>query len=210
VNAFTGGQDAQTSSVVQQSDIDGAANPLVTSLTQTAQQSLNGQVRSNERLIADPHCQSNVTSDHAAGDTATSVTVNVTVTCTGETYDQDGAQSLAAKLLQDQVKTDLGTGYALVGKVVTAVTQAKIADAKSGTIAVSVNAEGVWVYQFSAAQEQALAKLVAGKNKQEALPLLSQQQGVEKVDVQLSGGDGNTFPSDSSQIKFVVLNVAGR
>jgi VCBS repeat-containing protein len=208
--AFTGGQDAQTYSVVQQSDIDGAANPLVSSLTQSAQQSLKGKVHSNERLIADPHCQSNVTSDHAAGDTATSVTVNVTVTCTGETYDRDGAQSLAAKLLQDQVRTDLGAGYGLVGKVVTAVTLAKIADAKSGTIAVSVNAEGVWSYQFSAAQEQALAKLLAGKKKQEALSLLSQQQGVEKVDVQLSGGDGNTFPADSSQIKFVVLNVAGK
>ena len=207
--AFTGGQDAQTYTVVQQSDIDGAANPLVTSLTPSAQQSLNGQVRSNERLIADPHCQSNVTSDHAAGDTAKSVTVSVTVTCTGEAYDQDGAQSLAAKLLQDQVKTDLGAGYALVGKVVTAVTQAKMAGAKSGTIAVSVNAEGVWVYQFSASQEQALAKLIAGKSKPEAQSLLSQQQGVEKVDVQLSGGNGNTFPSDSGQIKFVVLNVAG-
>jgi VCBS repeat-containing protein len=207
--AFTGGQDAQTYSVVQHSDIDGAANPLVTSLTQSAQQSLKGKVRSNERLIANPQCQPNVTSDHTAGDTATSVTVSVAVTCTGETYDQDGAQSLAGKLLQDQVRTDLGAGYALVGKVVTAVMQAKMADAKSKTIAVSVNAEGVWVYQFSAAQEQALAQLIAGKKKQEALSLLSQQQGVEKVDVQLSGSDGNTFPSDSSQIKFVVLNVAG-
>ncbi len=208
--AFTGGQDAQTYTVVQQSDIDGAANPLVSSLTQTAQQSLKGKDRSNERLIADPHCQSNVTSDHAAGDTATSVTVSVTVTCTGETYDQDGAQSLAAKLLQDQVRTDLGAGYALVGKVLTAVTQAKIADAKSGTIAVSVNTEGVWAYRFSAAQEQGLAKLIAGKKKQEAVSLLSQQKGVEKVAVQLSGGDGNTFPSDTNQIKFVVLNVSGK
>ncbi len=208
--AFTGGQDAQTYTVVLQSDIDGAANPLVSSLTQSAQQSLKGKVHSNERLIADPHCQSNVTSDHAAGDTATSVTVTVTVTCTGETYDQDGAQSLAAKLLQDQARTDPGAGYALVGKVLTAVTQAKIADANSGTIAVSVNTEGVWAYQFSAAQEQGLAKLIAGKKKQEALSLLSQQKGVEKVAVQLSGGDGNTFPLDSSQIKFVVLNVTGK
>lgn len=210
VSAFTGGQDAQTSTVVQQGDIDGAANPLVTSLTQSAQQSLKGEVRSNERLIADPQCRPNVTPDHAAGDRATSVTVSVSVTCTGETYDQDATQSLAGKLLQDQARTDLGAGYALVGKVVTAVAQAKKADAKSGTIAMSVNAEGVWVYQFSAAQQQALAKLIAGKKKQEALSLLSQQQGVEKVDVQLSGGDGNTFTSDSSQIKFVVLNVAGR
>jgi serine/threonine protein kinase len=208
--AFTGGKDAQTYTIVQQSDIDGAANPLVSSLTQSAQQSLKGEVRSNERLIADPQCQSKVTSDHAAGDTATTVTVSVTVTCTGETYDQDGAQSLAAKLLQDQARADLGAGYALVGKVLTAVTQANIADANSGTIAVAVNTEGVWAYQFSAAQEQALAKLIAGKKKQEALSLLSQQKGIEKVAVQLSGGDGNTFPADSSQIKFVVLKVAGK
>ena len=78
-----------------------------------------------------------------------------------------------------------------------------------GTIAVFVTAEGVWVFQVSNAQKLVLTKLIADKKKVVAQSLLL-QQGVSKADIQLSGGDGNTFPSDSKQIKFVVLSVAGK
>jgi serine/threonine protein kinase len=82
--AFTGGQDAQTYSVVQQSDIDGAANSLMTQLTSSAQAALSAQMHSNEHVISPPQCKSSTASDHSAGDVTGQVTVTVTMTCTDE------------------------------------------------------------------------------------------------------------------------------
>ena len=151
-----------------------------------------------------------MTSDHAAGDKATTVTVSVTFTCTGEVYDQQGALASAAQWLKQDAAKNPGSGYALVGKVVTTQTQAKVSNADQGTIAVSVTAEGVWVFQVSDAQKLALVKLVAGKKKGIVQSLLLQQQGVSKVDIQLVGGDRDTFPRNSGKVTLVVLSVKGK
>ena len=79
---FTGGADPQTYTVVKQSDIDTAANSLTASTRQSAVADLNSQLQSNEQLVGDPQCTYNTTSDHAAGDQATTVTVTVQATCT--------------------------------------------------------------------------------------------------------------------------------
>ena len=208
--AFTGGQDGYNQSVVQQSDINNAhdqAKSLEPGLTQNAQNSLQAQVQKNEQLVDSSQCTSDYSYDHAVGDVAKSVTATITVTCTGEVYDQQGAWAMAAQWLKQDAAKNPGPGYTLVGKVVTMQTKAQVSDANQGTIAVSVTAEGIWVYQFTAAQEQALAKLLVGKKKTEALSLLLQQQGVSKADIQLFGGDRDTFPGEISQIKFVVLSV---
>jgi VCBS repeat-containing protein len=206
--AFTGGQNAQTYTAVQQSDIDNTANALINANTPDAQQVLQPQIRPNERLIGTPQCNPNVASNHVAGDKATSVTVAVTFTCTGEVYDYKGALALGTKLLTDQAAKDPGAGYVLVGKIKTTLTDATVVDAKQGTVKLTVNAEGVWVYQFSDAQKQVLAKLLAGKKRQDAQALLLAQKGVAKVDgIEVSGGDGNTMPTDPGRIKIVVQSV---
>lgn len=207
--AFTGGTDPQTYSVVQQSDIDGAANALEQANTPNAQQVLQGQVHANEQFIGTPQCTPNMTSDHAAGDQANSVTVTVTFTCTGEVYSQDGALSMAVQLLTNQAATDPGPGYALAGNIATTVTNATLSNAGQGTVTLTINAEGVWVYQFNVTQEQALVKLMTNKKKQTVESLLLKQQGVVNVAIHLIGGDGTLFPSDPSQIKIVVQNVPG-
>jgi len=80
--AFIGGTDPQTYSVVQQSDIDTAANSLKASTGQSGMADLNSQLRPNEHLVGNPQCTYNITSDHAAGDQATTVAVTVVATCT--------------------------------------------------------------------------------------------------------------------------------
>jgi VCBS repeat-containing protein len=83
-------------------------------------------------------------------------------------------------------------------------------DASQGTIRLTVNAEGIRVYQFTDAQKQSLAKLLGGKKKADALALLLAQKGVAQVDgIQISGGDGSTLPIDASQIKIVVESLSG-
>jgi hypothetical protein len=79
--AFTGGTDPQTYTVVQQSDIDGAATPLKQSTQQSAIDNINQQLQPNEHLVGNPQCTSTVSSDPNAGDRASQVTVTVTTTC---------------------------------------------------------------------------------------------------------------------------------
>ena len=208
-SAFSGGQNAYSYAFVEQNDIDGVVNPLQASLTQAAQASLKAQLHPGEQFVSSPQCMPGITSDHQAADRATNVTVTVAVTCTGEVYDRQAALSMAANLLRQEAARDPGPGYALVGTLVTDVTQVSVTDTKKGTLSLMVEAEGVWVYQFSAAQKQALARLLAGKSKQNAQALLLEQKGVTTAAIQFSGSNGNTLPSDPTQIIIVVQNVAG-
>ncbi len=208
-SAFTGGQDPQTFVFVQQSDIDGVANPLKASLAQQAQQQFHSQIRSGEQLISQPKCNASVKSDHQAGDHASSVTVTVTATCTGEAYDARGALQMGATLLSQEAAKSPGTGYALAGQIVTTISGAAVIDARSGRLSITVNAEGIWAYQFSAASKQSLARLIAGKSKSEALRLLQAQTGVKSADIQLMHSSGDLLPTDPGQITITVVSVPG-
>ncbi len=197
---FTGGQDARTVSIVQQSDINNAANSLISADQPYPQQMMQGQVKSNEQLIGTPQCASHVSSNHRAGVQASTVTVGVWFTCTGEVYDHDGALTLGATLLTNDAIGELGSGYALVGNINTAIVSVSLGS--NNTVAITVSADGVWTYQFSNTQKQALAQLIAGKSVQAAQQILDSQPGVAKATIQLSGGQ--TLPSDPTKITIVV------
>ncbi|MDQ6659886.1 MAG: hypothetical protein M3Z24_02845, partial [Chloroflexota bacterium] len=201
--AFTGGQDPQNYTFVQQSDIDGAANPLKGPLTQSALSSVQGQKHTGEQFVNSPRCMTDVTSNHNAGDKASSVTVTVNAKCTVEAYDLKGAQTLAANALTKQAAQNPGAGYALVGGIATNSSLTNV-DSK-GNITLNVKTEGVWVYQFSDAQKTQLAKLIAGKSKSDATTILLQQAGVDAVD----SIDSNTLPTDYTKINIVIQNVPG-
>ncbi len=206
---FTGGANLQTYIFVRQSDIDNAANTLEQSSTPDAQQMIQPLVHANERLVGTPTCNPNVTSDQAAGDKAATVTVSVSFTCTGEVYDYDGALAMAAQLLTNQANTQLGSGYAPVGKIKTKLTSATLTDVKSGMVTLMVDAEGVWAYQFTDAQKQALARSIAGKTKSAAQTLLASQTGIGQVVITVSGGNNSTLPTDLSKITIVIKNASG-
>ncbi len=206
---FTNGKDSQNYVEVQQSDIDTAANALVQADSPNAQQLLQPQLSSNERFIDTPQCNPNVSSNHRAGDSASSVTVFVSFACTSIVYNSDGARLLATQLLTQQATTHPGSGYVLVGSITTNVTSAKLTDQQHSTVTLIVDAQGKWVYQFTDTQKQSMAKLVAGKKKGEAQPMLSAQPGIAQVNIQLSGGDGVTLPTDASLITIEVKNTRG-
>lgn len=209
VNPFTGGQDGSSQTAVQQSDIDGAANALESAYSPDPQQALQGQIHANEHFVGTPICNPNVSHDHNAGDAATTVTVTVTFTCTGQVYDQQGALTMAQQWLKQDAVRNPGPNYMLMDTIATTQGQAQVSNTDYGTILIPVTAEGVWVYQFSSAQEQAIAKQIAGKKKAVAQTLL-QQRGVAHANIEISGGDGTTLPVDSRQIRFVILSVNGK
>ena len=206
--AFRGGQDEQNYTVVQQSDIDGAAHAVEPSLMDSAQTDLQKQIDPKKEQLAHPgSCMPKVTTDHQVGDRAAKVTVNVALTCIGEAYDQQAALTMAANLLNSEAKTTLSADYALAGNIQTRVTQATVVDTKQGVIALLVSAEGVWVYQISDGQKQDMITMIAGKSKQDALDVLLKQVGVRKVDIQVSESDGATLPLDTSQIALTIQRI---
>jgi serine/threonine protein kinase len=200
--AFTGGQDAQPNNIVQQSDIDTIAHPLIVAQTQSDQTSLKEQVKSNERVVdGSLQCQPNTNSNHQAGDTAKTVTVTVAVTCSEEAYDYQAAQATATNLLQAQAASDptLRAGYKLDGQIVVNVQSSVVADS-GGQVNLNVQARGLWVYNFSTAGLHHLASLIAGKSETDARTFLLQQPGI--ADVQFSSNGG--LPVNISEIQVVV------
>src|SRR6266700_1552137 len=204
--AFSGGQNPQPNSVVQQSDINGAASALTAALTPGTQAALKKQVRPNEQVVPNTlRCTSAVSANHAAGDHAPNVTVIVSVTCKEEVYDQQAALTLGANLLAKQASTDLGPNYALMGNIVAKVTRVTVVDTK-GTLSILVRVEGVWVYQFSNTVLQGFANHIANMSNQNAINYLMSQPGVKAVKIDNPNGD--TLP-DAAHIKFVIVAIPG-
>lgn len=207
--AFTGGQDQQTFTYVQQSDIDGVTQTLTTSLTQQATMTLQSQVRANERPVGAPKCVPQSRSNHQAGDRASSVTVSVTMSCVGEVYDMQAVQTLAARDLTQDAATNPGPAYVPVGAIQTQVAQAASDPQTQGNIDLVVNASGVWAYQFTDTQRTHLASLIAGKSSQDAKTLLLKQPGVHTVTITLTGVGVTMLPDSTQHITVDIEAVQG-
>ena len=204
--AFSGGQNPQPNSVVQQSDINGAASALTVSLTPSTQADLQKQVHAGEQVVPNTlRCTSAVSANHAAGDHAPNVTVIVSVTCKEEVYDQSAAMTMAASLLAKQASTDPGPNYALTGNIVAEVTRVTVVDTK-GTLSILVKAEGVWVYQFSDSVLQGFTNHIANMSNQDATNYLMGQPGVQAV--KIDNPNGSTLP-DAAHIKIVIVAIPG-
>lgn len=205
----SGDQNQTASPVVQQSDIDTAANDLETANAPSAASALQPQLAPNEQLVGNAQCQPQVSADHKAGDVANAVTVTVVFSCNGEAYNQDAAKKMAAQELTAQAKKDLGNAYALSGQIATTVKDASISDASQGIITISIDARGTWVLRSQRGQQQVWANSLAGKSKEAAQSFLLQQKGIKQADIQIQGGDGHTLPTDAKKITIKLQPIAG-
>lgn len=205
---FTGGQDAYDYTFVQQSDIDGAATPLVSKLTADVQSAVQKQMQAHEQLVNDVQVTSKVSSNHKANDRVGNVTVSASVASKAEAYKPQEVQSMAVNQHKNGTATRLGTDYVLVGDVVTAppVVMSSLDD---GTVMFLVKTQGVWVYHFSDAQLQSMAQAITGKTEADAITLLAKQKGVQKNSLTTSGGWGTALPTTPGDVKFKVVNVPG-
>ena len=213
-NPFSGGQD-QAYTFVQQSDIDGAVASLQDQLTSAAQMGLQKLLHAGEQLVIDTNsstdngiqCTPNIKADHQANDRATNVTVTGSETCHAEAYVPQDMQSLTATLFQNDIASQLGPDYRLVGNLMIGTPVLVMTDT-SGVAKFNVDVQGVWVYQFNDAQKQQLARSIAGKTQADARVLLLKQRGITKVSLKTSGF-GNALPSSANEIKFIVVDVPG-
>jgi hypothetical protein len=202
---FTGGQDPKDYRFVQQGDVDAAANPLKQPLVQQAWGGVQKQMANGEQLMNGAQCTTSASTDQPVGDKGINVpqaTVTVAVKCSGTVYNRQQMLDLVKGQLQKKVDANQGTGYALVGGM---QTNMKPQTPKDGMVSFIVDARGVWAYQFTDAQKQALAKQIAGKSVKDATALLQGQKGISKV--QFSGGD--VLPADPAQIAIQVQSISG-
>jgi hypothetical protein len=201
---FRGGQDAQTYPTVRQADIDGLARPLVETLTQRAQAGVRSQIHLQEWMVTIPACIPAIKADHIVGSRATQVTVTVAVTCRAEVYNQQTARLFAETSYAREASAALGVNYALTSQVTTTLTGVTVTDPKRGTLALSIQAEGVWVYWWNTAHLEILARRIAGERKQDALALVLREEGVQAASILLSGSEHVTLPVDPSRITITV------
>jgi hypothetical protein len=185
-------------------DIDGLARPLVDMLTQSTSLGVRSQLRPQEWLVTIPACVPAIRADHAVGSRATEVTVTVKVACQSEVFDQHAASRRAAISFTQEVSAALGANYALVSQITTTLVGVTVTDKKRGTLALSIQAEGMWVYQWNLTHLQALAKRIAGARKQDALALLQSLEGVQAANMLLSGSERVMLPADPSRIIITV------
>lgn len=201
---FSGGQDPQNYTFVQQSDIDGAANPLKSPTLQQAQAGL--KLNANEQPAGGSQCTPSITSNQIAGAKASNVTVTVSATCKTEAYDQKGLQSLVSSLLQTKADTDWGQGYVLAGAPNGIVVQTTVQSVTDKTVSLLVNAKGKYYYLIDDTQKKEYARLIAGLSTSQAIAKLKSQRGV--ADVTVASGV-TTLPTNPNQITITVQSVQG-
>lgn len=202
-SAFTGGQDAQQNSVIQQKDIDGAAKPLETSEGEQAQADLRAQMRPDERVAGNAQCQPQISANQQVGALAKQVTVQVTEICRETVYDYNAARHSLTQDLQRSASTDptLGAAYVLTGQI----TLSLIATTPgSGNVvlgpALEFHAQGLWRYQFKPTALHDFATQIAGKSQDAARALLLRQPGIVAVQFSTTG----PLPVNTSEIQISV------
>ncbi len=207
--AFSGGHDAGTNTVVQQSDIDEASQPLLTPTEQSAFSSIEAQVQTNEHLVNKPQCSNNISHSANVGDTVQSFYVTVTATCSAEVYNTETASTAAIALLKAQAQNDLDPSYQLVS-IGASITNTSVLNAKTGILSLTVLAEGVWDYHFSDTQRQTLIKLIEGKSPQDAQMILAGQNGIRSASVSISGGFlfWNNVPQNPNQVILQIKDAS--
>jgi hypothetical protein len=207
-SAFTGGQNAVPNTIIEQSDIDGAAQPLINSLTSSADNSLKAKVQSTQRVVSKTQsCNNKTTANEGVGDEAKTVRVTVSVTCQEEVYDFQGAQQIGKNLLTQKAQNDPSLAqYMLDGQIVTNVTRVTIVGA-SNQLAIEVQAQGLWVYQFTQQMQQNIKQQILKLSQQAAHTVLLNQVGIAGAQIKLSGG--NTMPSKVNDITLVIQTLPG-
>ncbi len=196
---FSGGQDARDFQTITKQDIANVASTLKTTLAQSMQGALTGQVLSGETLIV-PTCTPTTTADHQIGQEATQVKVTLSETCNAVVYNTQELENKATQLLTTQAIKKLGSDYSVLGDVQVTIHAATVTGSHP-TLAFFCS--GVWVSTLSNKAQEYIKDLIKGKTTQEALHLLASQPGIERVS---TAWDENTkLPKDTRYIHLVII-----
>src|SRR5215469_3849209 len=156
---FHGGQDERDFTVVTRADINNVSTELKTTLSQSMQGALQGQLKNMEALVP-PTCIPTVTSDRQIGQEATAVKVTISETCSGIAYNKDALQAQATQLLTSRANQKLGTDYSLLGSASVTITRSFL---NKTQVSLTFSCKGNWIYVLSHASQEHIKSQVAGK-----------------------------------------------
>ena len=198
--AVSGGADARTATVVQQSDIDAAKQALLDQLNPKVEDDLNSKAKGAHLLpVGQPQVQ--LTTDHKVKDEASSFSVTISVTQGGLTFDNGAVQ----KLLQDALRRKVPAGQELTSDRIH--TSYDVAQASpDGDLTLRGHADGFAVPIFS--REQLRARL-KGQSPSHARALLLGQPDVVDVIVRQQPFGLPWLPFFSSRITVQIQEVPG-
>ncbi len=196
---FTGGQDARDFQTVAKTDISNVATPLKTTLAQSTQGALQGQLKEGEEIVTLP-CSPTVAADHQAGDEATKVTVTVSETCSAAAYNSQELKEKATQLVTSQALKKLGVGYSMLGE--NQITGTQITTARP-TPTLTFSTQGSFVYGLSETAQEHMKSLIAGKTKQEAMHILATFPGIKSISMQWD--EQTKLPVNTRLIHIVII-----
>lgn len=190
--AFSGGQDAKTFTIVRQVDIDSMKAPLSTSLEYSMRSAITGELHTGEALLAHP-CTLAFHTNYKAGDVADHVTLTGSDTCTDSlAYPQESARAAFISLAQT---TSPRTHFTFLKSPDVHITEGVLTPIP--TISAIVNA--TFVYRFTQEEEEHISSSLAGKSQSRADLTLRQTVGIAKAEI--SGIPfGWPLPSDTTRI----------
>lgn len=199
---FHGGQDERDFQTVTKSDIANAVTPLKETVSESVNGALQGQLKTNESLVR-PLCTTTITPDHRPGEEAAIVKVTVSETCSAVAYNQNMLQAKVTDLLNHQATAKLGAGYSMLESPQVNITRASTQNTK---MVLSFKAQSTWIYALSDIQQKIIKRLIAGKNTQRAMQLLSSLPGIERASTHFAGfGDDTRMPKNLSNIHLLIF-----
>lgn len=206
VTPFTGGQDAGSYSFAQSKDIVTGEQTLTTMTTLGTLAILASKLSAEEQWAVPPACTPRATANTTPGQRVKNFQVTVTVTCSGEVYDAQAAKAVAAQQLTTIASSELGADYQLSGQITTSITSVQVTEKQQGILSVSLFTQGTWVFQFTQAQKQLLARLVSGKSTAEAQKLLTKQTNIARASITIEHGFWlwNTLPANIAKISIII------
>jgi Baseplate J-like protein len=200
-NAFSGGVEAATYPVLDQRDVDSAAQSLGNAAQQVALAQVAAQVPSHMQLFSIPACEPHVDANPPVGSRSAQSSVTMTETCRGQAYSQDAARQMAIEAFVTSSTQQPLQGYRLQvsGAQITGVSPA---NQGKDALSCAVLVQGRWIYQLDPRSLVLLKQHIAGLSYPQARAVLQHTVGVRLVALRLS--EGSTLPDALSQINVAI------
>lgn len=199
---FSGGSDGQTVHIVTQADRDAAQQALTSSLEQQALHHLQTQLHSDEAIAGTPAYTVTADTNHDVGDQSDTLDVHVTVISRAAAYSNTVLNQTASQLLGMEAARTLGRAYQAHG-VPNLVGSPAVQQGQNGVIYLNTTIRGSWSYSVTPQQISQWQQSIKGATSAAARAYLSQQPGIDNVQIQLPFGTDH-LPTSTDQIKIVV------
>ncbi len=191
LSSFLGGRNARDFMVVSEKDIEAPITAMQTALTQSMFLQFQRETQQAEIVVQPLPCTRSVTTTHAIGDEATSVTIRLTLSCSGLAYHPYTLQQQATRVLTQFAMRKLGEGYQLVDTLKSDIIHITVTPMH---VVFLTHLIGTYAYMLNVGR---IKQEIAGKPKAKALYLLSHHKGILHVFMHTTS---NALPTEQSNI----------